>query len=482
MKNRIAWKLTVYFAVTLLLFAVVIGGVFSSLFKSHTIDLYKSDMEKRAVAIATSLSEYMSGSGFGPMMMGKASGIGTYLQNLDEIAMSDVWIVDKNLSLYMIGHMADANVQYADLPADLDSLISQVFEGDITFSQGFSDLLESPTLTVGAPISANGTVIGAILLHAPVEGMDNAVSQGFRILALSIVAALVIAIGMSILLAYTFTRPLNKMKRTAMALAEGNYDQKTEVGQSDEIGDLAKAIDTLSQQLAAASRESEKLEALRQDFVSNVSHELRTPVTVIRGSLEALCENVVTDEEQIREYHRQMLKESILLQGLVNELLDLSRLQNTDFQMNMDELNVVDVVEDAIRSASHLYPKKAVTIRTKIDTSKRWVNGDYGRLRQLMLILLDNAVKFSHEGDSVDVELKEDILTITDHGKGIAEQDLPYVFDRFYKVDSEENKTGTGLGLAIAKQIAARHDFSLSVTSEPGETVFILSFRSLASR
>jgi signal transduction histidine kinase len=481
MKNRIAWKLTVYFAVTLLLFAVVIGGVFSSLFKSHTIDLYKSDMEKRAVAIATSLSEYMSGAGFGPMM-GKASGIGTYLQNLDDIAMSDVWIVDKNLSLFMIGHMADRDVQYADLPADIDSLISEVFRGEITFSQGFSDLLEAPTLTVGAPISANGTVIGAILLHAPVEGMDNAVSQGFRILALSIVAALVIAIGMSILLAYTFTRPLNKMKRTAMALAEGNYDQKTEVDQGDEIGDLALAIDTLSQQLATASRESEKLESLRQDFVSNVSHELRTPVTVIRGSLEALCENVVTDEAQIREYHKQMLKESILLQGLVNELLDLSRLQNTDFQMNMDELNMVDVVQDAVRSANHLYPRKAVTIRTQFEAPERIVNGDYGRLRQLLLILLDNAVKFSKDEDIVDVEIKEDRLTITDHGNGIAEQDLPYVFDRFYKVDSEENKTGTGLGLAIAKQIAVRHDFVLSVTSRPNETKFKLTFHNHASR
>lgn len=481
MKNRIAWKLTIYFAVTLLLFAVVIGGVFSSLFKSHTIDLYQSDMEKRAVAIATSLSEYMSGTGFGPMM-GRASGIGTYLQNLDDIALSDVWIVDKNRSLFMIGHMANQNVQYADLPADIDGLISEVFQGEITFSQGFSDLLEAPTMTVGAPISAKGTVIGAILLHAPVEGMDNAVSQGFRILALSILAALVIAIGMSILFAYTFTRPLNKMKRTAMVLAEGNYDQKTEVDQADEIGDLAIAIDTLSQQLAAASRESEKLETLRQDFVSNVSHELRTPVTVIRGSLEALCENVVTDDTQIREYHQQMLKETILLQDLVNELLDLSRLQNTDFQMNKDEWNIVDVVEDAVRSASHLYPKKAVLIQTKMETPERNVYGDYGRLRQLMLILLDNAVKFSNDGDSVDIELKDNELTITDHGNGIAEQDLPYVFDRFYKVDSEENKTGTGLGLAIAKQIAVRHDFDLSVVSRPGETKFKLTFHTLASR
>ncbi|MPN49112.1 Signal transduction histidine-protein kinase BaeS [bioreactor metagenome] len=130
---------------------------------------------------------------------------------------------------------------------------------------------------------------------------------------------------LSIAFSFGFTKPLNRMKQTALLLAKGDYTAKTDIHQKDEIGELALNLDVLSDRLDAETRESEKLHQLRRDFVANISHELRTPVTVLRGSLEALCEEVVSDPEQVKNYHRQMLKESIYLQRLVNDLLDLSR-------------------------------------------------------------------------------------------------------------------------------------------------------------
>lgn len=468
MKNRIAWKLALYFAVLLLLFSTVIGGVFASLFKTHTLELYQADMEKRAVAIASSLSELMNDDQWGRMMMGRTPGLGTYLQYLDEIAMSDVWIVDEDMTLLMIGHMASRSYTYGDLPSNLGDIVARVFDGAITHSEGFSSLLETPTLTVGAPIESGGRVIGALLLHAPIEGMDAALSQGYGILASSLLVALAFSILLSILLAYTFTKPLNKMKRTAMDLAAGTYSVRTGVRQNDEVGDLATAIDTLSVRLEDASQESAKLEALRREFVSNVSHELRTPVTVLRGSLEALCDGVVADPAKVAEYHRQMLRESRVLERLVNDLLDLSRLQNLDFAIERSELDLKEAVRDAVRSASHLGAPRRIEIRLQEAEGTLDVPGDYGRLRQLFLILLDNAVKFSPDGGTVEVRTDPEGVSVTDHGPGISAADLPYIFDRFYKVDSEENKAGTGLGLAIARQIADRHGFSLSADSRVG--------------
>ena len=468
MKNRIAWKLALYFAVLLLLFSAVIGGVFASLFKTHALELYQTDMEKRAVAIASSLSELMNGDQWGPMMMGRPAGLGTYLQYLDEIAMSDVWIVDEDMTLLMIGHMASRNYTYGDLPSNLGDIVARVFDGSITHSEGFSSLLETPTLTVGAPIEADGRVIGAVLLHAPIEGMDAAVSQGYGILSSSLLVALAFAILLSILLAYTFTRPLNKMKQTAMELAAGTYSVRTGVRQNDEVGDLATAIDTLSVRLEDASRESAKLETLRREFVSNVSHELRTPVTVLRGSLEALCDGVVAEPSKVAEYHTQMLRESRVLERLVNDLLDLSRLQNLDFAIERTEVDLRETVRDAVRSASHLGEPRRISIIFEESGEAATVQGDYGRLRQLFLILLDNAVKFSPDGGTVEVRAGSRDIVVTDHGPGISDADLPYIFDRFYKVDTEENKTGTGLGLAIARQIADRHGFPLTVESRIG--------------
>ncbi len=469
MKNKIAIKLALYFSAILLLFSVIIGSIFMTLFKNHTLELHKTDLEKRAVTMAGTLSEFMSNSGSDTGMMGGRMGYGAYIRFLDDIAMTDVWIVDKNLELITSGQMANQQYNYADLPPDAETVVKEVFQGKTTFSEGFSTLLNTPTLTVGTPIESNEKVIGALLLHSPVEGMNEAIGQGFKILAISMSAALVLSIFLSVLLAMAFTNPLKKMKKAAVQLADGNYSSKTGVRQKDEIGELASTIDILSERLDLASRESEHLNTLRRDFVANISHELRTPVTVIRGSLEALCDEVVTDPEQVKIYHRQMLNESIFLQRLVDDLLDLSRLQNAGFKIEMQEINLCDVLKDVIRSAQHVAQMKHIEIREIYDTPTCAVIGDYGRLRQMFLIILDNAIKFSPQNGVVTVSLNDKTVSIRDNGIGIAEGDIPYIFDRFYKVKSEKNKNGTGLGLAIAKQIADRHNIRISVNSKQNE-------------
>ncbi|MGB7606442.1 MAG: ATP-binding protein [Lutisporaceae bacterium] len=468
MRNKIAFKLTLYFSATLILFSIIIGGIFMMLFKNHTMEVHKTDLEKRAVTISATLSGLTSG---------KQSGYGAYLRFLSDIAMTDVWIVDENLELITVGQMANTQYNYADLPQDAETVVKEAFKGNTTFSEGFSNLLNTPTLTVGTPIKSGEKVVGTLLLHSPVEGMNEAITQGFETLAISMAIALVLSILLSIVFAVTFTKPLKKMKNSAIQLAGGDYSSKTGVLQKDEIGELASAIDVLSEKLNLASRESEQLLKLRRDFIANISHELRTPVTVIRGSLEALCDEVVTDPEQIKDYHKQMLNESLFLQRLVNDLLDLSRLQNTDFKIEMQEWSLCDVLNDVVRSVRHLAQQKNIEIKYEQNMQMCTVFGDYGRLRQMFLIILDNAIKFSPQGDIVTVSIKDKTVAIKDNGIGIPQEDLPYIFDRFYKVKSDENKNGTGLGLSIAKQIADRHGVNILINSMQNEgTEFIFQF------
>lgn len=471
MKNRIAVKLTIYFSITLLLFSIIIGSVFMIFFKNHTIELNKTNLTTKAVSMAGTLSEFMSvtETGTGTGMAGGKQGYGAYLRFLDEIALTDVWIVDENLDFLVSGQTGNVPYVYSDLPPDAKSIVSQVFLGNTTLSEGFSDLLSTPTLTVGTPILSGDKVVGALLLHSPVSGVNEGILQGFQILLLSISIALILSIILSILLAVTFSKPLRKMKNSAIMLTGGDYNVKTGVRQNDEIGELATAIDILSEQLNVASHESANLLNLRREFIANISHELRTPVTVIRGSLEALYDDVVTEPAQVKSYHAQMLKESIYLQRLINDLLDLSKLQNTDFVIEMNETSICEVLNDVVRSAQHMAKTKNIEINEIVDSSNCSFFGDYGRLRQMFLIILDNAIKFSPENSSVLVSLNNKTVTIKDHGHGIAKEDLPYILDRFYKTKSEENKNGTGLGLSIAKQIADRHNIKISVTSNQNE-------------
>ncbi|NLK65076.1 MAG: cell wall metabolism sensor histidine kinase WalK [Tissierellia bacterium] len=487
MKNKISIKLIVYFSAALIVFSIIIGSLFMLLFRNNAVDIHKNELKRRALTIADTISELMDGSSFNFRpgmgrhggMMGMQGGLGLYMRNLDDIAMADAWIVDEELNLLIMGSMSHMQYNYADLPQDADIVVKKVFEGQTTFSEGFSKLLETPALTVGTPITADGEIIGALLIHSPIKGINDAISEGFRILFISILMAFIFSVILSVALALTFTKPLEKMKNTAVLLAGGNYKVKTGIKQKDEIGDLAQTMDVLSQRLSEAEEERKRVQKQRQDFITNISHELRTPVTVIRGSLEALSDGVITEPEKVNEYHRYMLNESKNLERLVNDLLDLSKLQNIDFKIEMQELNICDVLKDSLRSASNLARQKNINIQYSSDRDVFITKGDYGRLRQMFLIVIDNAIKFSFENTNIYITLKDNQITIKDEGIGISKEDLPYIFDRYYSVKSDENKTGTGLGLTIAKQIALRHNIEFFAESKLNEgTSFVFVIRS----
>lgn len=458
LNNKIALKLSLSFALALIIFSIIISGVFLVLFKQYTVDLHKTQLQNYAQSLAQSLS---SGRRYNGM------GYGAHLYFSSEIMGYNVWIVDENMNVITLRNMQHhkmmhTNYTFSELPPNASEVIREVFQDKTVFSEGFSDVLSQLTLTVGVPIKdANGKVWGAVLLHSPVEGTTDGIYQGLMILGISIILALIIVLALAILFSYFFTKPLTKMKSVAMQLAEGNYQAKCNIKQKDEVGELANVMDLLAGRLDEASKESLKLEQMRKDFVSNISHELRTPVTVIRGSLEALCDKIITDPKQIDEYHLQMLNEAKFLQRLVGDLLDLSRLQNPDFAIEKQELNLNDVISDVVRSARQIAKNKNVSINIDLKNPNLKISGDYGRLRQMFLIILDNAIKFSFANNKVDVLAKNDTIIIRDYGIGINEKDLPHIFDRFYKTHGEHNKVGTGLGLAIAKQIAERHNIEL---------------------
>lgn len=374
-------------------------------------------------------------------------------------------------------------MNYKDFPEGAERVILEALEGKTAFSESFSAFLQAPTITVATPVAyRDGSVVGAVLLHRQISEINKLSGNVLLILVSSMAAAVLISIFVAGGLSSRFTKPLGKMKTAALRISGGDYAAKTGVSQADEIGELATVLDDMAVKLEAASRESEKLEGLRRDFIANISHELRTPVTVIRGSLNALCDGVVTEPAKVEEYHRQMLSESAYLERLVSDLLDLARLQNPDFGVEMREVDLKEIAEDATRGMRRIAERKNVRLHLVADESSYNTVGDYGRLRQMLVIILDNAVKFSPDGEVVDVNLSGADnairIIIRDKGCGIPDDNLPRIFERFYKQRDEENKDGTGLGLAIAKQIADRHGVFIQVASCMGEgTQFTFTFQ-----
>ena len=404
------------------------------------------------------------------------------MRMIEDIAMGEVWIVDAKTGNIVQGRNEKGQpFSYLKLPPNAEATIKKAISGEATTTENFNDYLNENSITVAVPIKNGETIEGVVLLHSPVKYMSSALKSGIYTLVFSILAALILAGISAVWLSISFTKPLNKIRNTTTELAKGNYEVTTQVNQNDEIGDLAKSIDKLALQLYKSSKESERFEKMRQNFIANISHELRTPITVIRGSIEAICDGIIKDSEQLKDYNEQILSDSIHLQRLVNDLIDLTKLQNTDFSIDKSTINLFEIINDAVRSMKQISTKKGVKINfsaeNAIEEDRYLFVGDYQRIRQMIIIVLDNAIKFSNENQEVDILLKKENnkyeLKICDSGRGIDSKNIGKIFNRYHKSNTEENKNGMGLGPAIAKEIAIRHNIEIMVESEPYiKTVF----------
>ena len=404
------------------------------------------------------------------------------MRMIEDIAMGEVWIVDAKTGNIVQGRNEKGQpFSYLKLPPNAEETIKKAISGETTTTENFNDYLNENSITVAVPIKNGQTIEGVVLLHSPVKYMSSALKSGIYTLIFSILSALILASISAVWLSISFTKPLNKIRNTTTELAKGNYEVTTQVNQSDEIGELAKSIDKLALQLDKSSKESERFEKMRQNFIANISHELRTPITVIRGSIEAICDGIISNPEQLKDYNEQILSDSIHLQRLVNDLIDLTKLQNTDFSIDKSTINLLEIINDAVRSMKQISTKKGVKINfsaeNAIEEDRYLFVGDYQRIRQMIIIVLDNAIKFSNENQKVDIFLKKENkkyeLKICDSGRGIDPENIGEIFNRYHKSNIEENKNGMGLGLAIAKEIALRHNIEIFVKSVPDiKTVF----------
>jgi len=221
--------------------------------------------------------------------------------------------------------------------------------------------------------------------------------------------------------------------------------------------------------------EAEKLEQMRRDFIANVSHELRTPLTAIRGYNEALADGTAGDRKFRKKYHKIIRDEAVRLERLVNDLLDLSRLQSGKMEIEMEPLDLQGIIEGVVDKLRGEAKRRNVSLSANYPENLPPVLANEDRVTQLLIIFIDNAMNYTPSGGEIKVVAGEENewvrVDVIDTGVGIPPEDLPLVWERFYKVDKARSRSssGTGLGLAIAKQIAELHGGKVDVASEPGK-------------
>jgi signal transduction histidine kinase len=322
-------------------------------------------------------------------------------------------------------------------------------------------------LFTAAPVISGPFFMGYIQLSEPASVLHQAVRERWAALGLGVLAITAVALIASIWLSTSLIRPLEKLRDSAIRLSQGELSHRVDLHAQDEIGAVARAFNQMAEQVQAMIEE-------QRAFASNTSHELRTPLTTMRLRTEALRYDRSLDDQTQQQYIVELDDELVRLSGLVNDLVLLSRLDAGRAEIGTEQIDPVRFAYSLQQTMSTQARDHQITLTLEaaVDRSVT-VNGSLNHLTVLFRNLLENAIKYTPSGGQITwhvfVEGENVMFTVHDTGQGIAPEQLPHVFERFYRADKSHSRSipGTGLGLTLAKSIVETYGGRIEITS-PG--------------
>jgi signal transduction histidine kinase len=361
-----------------------------------------------------------------------------------------------------------------------------VLSGKAISRQGQHPLFEGVRfLWVGTPVKTDGRTTGGIFMFAPLEPI-NARVRGLAAALLGVLLAGAALAGvLSFFTARKFSGRLVAMDKVARAMAAGNYAERMLPEGEDEVARLGESLNTLAAELQRRIADIKKMDQARREFVVAVSHELRTPLSIIQGYTEAILDGMTTEAEK-EQYLKAIYEESEKLHRLTDELLDLRRMESGAVSVRREEIRLDDVAAGVAARFNTRAADAGIDFQVET-TPAPPVAGDAHRLEQVVVNLLENAFRFTPAGGKVLLTVRPGTagvaLSVTDSGTGIAAEDLPYIWDKFYRTDRARTRYsgGSGLGLAIVREIVELHGGRVEVASTPGEgSVFTVTLPAFA--
>lgn len=448
-----------------LLVALVLGIL--GLFQTRAIEASYYHFEaQRMTAEAEELADLLA-AGASPQVMSERAAF------LGQVLRANVLIVDLEGRVLTWRGMGGRWQVYQGMPVTGED-VEAVLSGHTVARQGAHPFFKGVSLLwVGVPIRSGEQIGGGVFVYAPLEPL-TARARGLEVTLLAaLLGGMLLAGLLSFFVARHFSRRLVAMEKVAGAMAGGDYAARLTVKGEDEIARLGGSLNRLAAELEERVAVLEKMDQARRDFVAAVSHELRTPLSIIQGYTEAILDGMVTGEEQ-REYLNAVKEEGERLRRLTEELLDLRKMETGTISIRREEVHL----EEAVARAAARFKSRAagagVVFKVEVDSLPP-VTGDPDRLEQVVVNLLDNAFRFTPPGGTVTLIAGKDSegveLSVRDTGPGISSEDLPYIWERFYRVDRARTREtgGSGLGLAIVRQIVELHGGRVEVQSIPGK-------------
>lgn len=390
--------------------------------------------------------------------------LNTALDSLGNISDSKIYVlkVDKK----SLENPKSLKLGEALEESDLISDLRKILDGEKVFrKKQYSKEFDMYVVFSGVPWQTESGISGAILLFSPISQISSNITKLNLVIWLTALVFILLSAVVIYFNSLRISKPIKEMERAAGKLASGENSEDLQVNSQDEIGRLAKTFNEMKQQLA-------NTEKMRRDFIANVSHDMRTPLTSINGFVGGMLDGIVKPADY-NKYLHIIKDETQRLTRLTNEILQLAKLQSGSIKLIKENLNVKAILNSVISSTKTLLAEKSIRISVVCDDTTT-VNADSDRLKQILLNILDNAVRYSGQESEIGIEVSQKRskteFRIRDTGIGISAEELPFIFEKFYRVDKsrQASQGGTGLGLNIVKSLVELHGGKIWAQSELG--------------
>ncbi|MBC8080648.1 MAG: HAMP domain-containing histidine kinase [Gorillibacterium sp.] len=325
-------------------------------------------------------------------------------------------------------------------------------------------------LIVGFPLKAKDQVVAAAFIYSPiteVKHLAQPIRRSIWFVALAVAGPLIILLWIA---TRRFVKPIQEMSKAAVSVSNGNFSSRVKVTGEDEIARLGISFNRMAERI-------EHVEDQRKRFIMEIAHELRTPLTSIRGTLQAVSEGILSEDEQ-KEFITISLKESLRMGNLINHIGELSAFEEHQIVFDYIDVNMVELVEQTVLQLRPKADALGMKLQINADQDENiTLSADPARIRQVLINLIGNALDHNKAGITVVIHLCRNqhkiSLIVQDNGQGIAPEHLPHLFERLYKAESSRTSTGSGLGLTICRHIIHAHGGTIQAISDPGKgTVF----------
>lgn len=382
---------------------------------------------------------------------------------------ADIFIVDATGGI-LRGNFHNSDIQGA---SSIDDKIAKAaLEGKYMEQGKLGGFYLTDYFVVGVPlvVGAEGArqSVGSVFAATSSSPIDAYQSKTMEIFLLAALMALAIALLVASFFSYSFVRPLREMNGVLKAFGEGDMSARMKVESNDELGRVAASFNETAATLANS-------ENIRRSFIANISHELKTPMTTIAGFIDGILDGTIPPEQE-KKYLELVSDEVKRLSRLVKSMLDLSRIDGGEMKLSRASFDITETVINTLLTFSMPIEEKKIEVRGLDKVQREMVYADEDLIHQVVYNLIENAVKFTNPGGYIAFIITSGIdrvsVAIENSGDGIDKDDLPLIFDRFYKTDKSRSKDrkGMGLGLYLVRTILRLHGGDISVTSKERES------------